>query len=286
MKALLIGVDGQLGTDLKRTCPDDVSLTGLTQDDLDITHQASVLSIIKEQAPDLIINTAAYTRVDDAEENVDLAMNVNAIGVKHVSIAAQLCGARLVHISTDYVFDGGKVSKKEPYFEDDCPAPINTYGISKYAGELFAQSYCQRHYIVRLASLYGKAGAMGKGGNFVYTMLKLAKERKTVNVVNDIFMSPTYALDAAGMIWDIALSDREYGIYHVVNSGICSWYEFASEIISAVGLRASILPVSSSEFPTKARRPVWSPLASKKGITMRPWQEAVRDFLGDSLRGD
>ncbi len=279
MKAVVLGANGQLGTEVVRFCPSEFKLISLTRKDLDVTDKQKIFSVVEGLRPDVVINASAYTKVDDAEDNEDICFAVNAIAVKNIAMAVESIGAVMVHISTDYVFDGSNLALKRPYYEKDIPNPVNVYGLAKYAGELACLNYCQKAYVIRVASLFGKAGAMGKGGNFVYTMIRVGREKGILNVVDDIYMSPTYAVDAARQIWDIILSNRAFGLYHAVNAGVCSWYEFASEIISQANVKAVVTPVKHTQFPTKARRPLWSPLGSEKGVSLRPWQDALRDFL-------
>ena len=279
MRVVLIGANGHLGTDIKNTKPDKIDLIPLTRKDLDITDKEAAYSVLKDLKANVIINTAAFHRTDECEEKEELAFRVNTIAVKHLTEISEHLKAKLVHISTDYVFDGKKVESKIPYFESDIPNPINVYGLSKYAGEITIRTYTDNYFIVRISSVFGTAGASGKGGNFVYTILRLAKERKVLKVINDIFMTPTYTYDTAREIWKLILDDREPGIYHSANDGICSWFEFAEEIVSLAGLKARIEPVDHTFYPARAKRPLWSPLASEKGIKMRHWREALRDFL-------
>ena len=185
-----------------------------------------------------------------------------------------------MYISTDYVFDG---TKREPYTEEDIPNPINVYGVSKYAGELLIKYITDKHYIIRVSSLFGVAGASGKGGNFVETMIRLAKADREINVVNDMAMSPTYTRDAAFAIKEILEKRLPYGVYHVTNDGFCTWYEFAKAIFEITGIEANLNPITSDKFPTKAKRPKFSALSIKKlksfGINMRSWKEALKDYL-------
>ena len=284
MKVALIGANGQLGTDIRNTKPKNVEILPLTRKELDITNKDKVFSLLKELSPDVIINTAAFHKTDECEEKEDLAFKVNTIAVKYLAEVSASINTKLVHISTDYVFDGKKLGKKEPYFESDTPNPINIYGLSKYAGEKTVINYADDYLIVRISSVFGKAGASGKGGNFVYTILKLAKEKDTLRVINDIFMSPTYTRDAAEAIWKLILEESPSGIYHSANDGICSWYEFAKEIIDLSGLKINLEPISHSFYSFKAKRPLWSPLASEKGVKLRHWKEALVDFLKIELK--
>lgn len=282
MKVLLTGANGQLGNDIIRTKPLFTELLHCNKQCLDITDRNKTFSIIRENKPEIVINTAAYVRVDDAEDNVIEAFNINATGVKNLVDACNETGAIIIHISTDYVFDGETMPL--PYNELDTPNPINVYGISKYAGELFVKNYASRAYIIRTASLYGKSGASGKGGNFVYTVLDKLSKGQIMRIVNDIYMSPTCTYNLAKEIWMLIAQKRPYGIYHVVNDGYCSWYEFALAISRISGINGEIKPVSHKEYPSKAKRPRWSPLVSIKGITMAPWENALEAFLAENNR--
>lgn len=277
MKVALIGARGQFGTDIIKTKPEGIELIPLTREELDITNRDGVKEIIDEIEPDVVINTAAYVRVDNAEDAVEEAFKVNAIGAKNLAQVCQGIKTTLLHISTDYVFDGGK--KPIPYNEEDIPNPINAYGISKYAGEIFVQTYTEKYYITRTASLYGKLGASGKGGNFVYTILNKSRNKETLKVINDIYMSPTYTLDAAKEIWKPILEERPYGVYHITNQGYCSWYEFAKKILEFSKVETNIIPASHTEYKTKAKRPLWTPLVSVRGIKLRDWESALEDFI-------
>ncbi len=277
MKMALLGAGGQLGSDLVLTKPDPIELIPLRRKDVDVTSRAELERAVTSARPDVVINTAAYVRVDDAEDHAADAFAVNAVAARDL---AQIClrlEIPLIHISTDYVFDG--TQSGIPYMEDSQPNPVNTYGLSKYAGEIYIRNSHQMHYILRSASLYGKAGASGKGGNFVYTILKKAQAGEPLRVVDDIFMSPTCTRDLALGIWDFLALRHPYGMYHMVNSGAASWYEFARAILEFLGIHAEISPVKHTDYKTKARRPLWSVLASGKGISLRPWQEALREFL-------
>ncbi len=283
MRVVLLGASGQLGCDLKRTVPPNVKLFSLTRNELDITLKTNVETVLENLKPDIVINTSAYVKVDKAEEEINEAFKVNAIGVKYLVEICKKLKITLLHISTDYVFDGKKGKLKEPYYESDQPNPLNVYGISKLSGELLIRNYLERYYIIRVASLFGKAGASGKGGNFVYTILNKAKAKQPLKVVNDIYMSPTYTLDAAKEIWKLLLEKREFGIYHITNSGYCSWFEFAKEIIKIAKIDTDIKPVSHTEFKTKAKRPLWSPLSSEKGIKLPHWKTALDRFLKEII---
>lgn len=281
MKVLLIGANGQLGSDIFRTKPAEAALLLLDKQCLDITNRDKTFQTLKDKRPDILINTAAYVRVDDAEDNTDEAFRINATGVKNLVDACNETGAIIFHISTDYVFDGKK--NPAPYDEYDNANPLNAYGITKYAGELFIKNYASRFYIARTASLYGKAGASGKGGNFVFTVLDKLRRGQTMRVVNDIHMSPTCSYDLALEIWRLIIEKSPYGLYHIANSGHCTWYEFAKMISLISGTEGEIIPISHKEYHTKAMRPLWSPLISVKGIILRRWEAALEVFLSEIL---
>ena len=281
MRVAVIGSNGQLGQDLLRTAPAKVEVIPFTRKDFDITDRAKVFeNLAGGRTIDVVINTAAFHKTDACEEEPDKAFLVNSAGVKNIVDACALSGAVLIHISTDYVFDGRKLESREPYFEDDEPNPINIYGISKYAGEVIIRNYLEKYYIVRSSSLYGVAGASGKGGNFAYTIIKKARAGEPIKVVDDIFMVPTHTKDLAEAIWKLIINDFPYGIYHITHNGYCSWYEFAKKILKYSGIKANIEPVKHTEFPTRAKRPLWSVLATKKGnIEMCHWEEGLSKFL-------
>src|SRR5438094_3866467 len=223
-RVMLIGANGQLGSDLSREIqsgPHD--LVRLNRTDMDIRDHEHVADLLASLRPNVILNTAAFHKVEACEEDADQAFAVNCIAVRNLAIAADRIGAYLVHVSTDYVFDGeGRV----PYPEEATPNPVNVYGVSKAAGEFFVRSLCRRHLIIRTSGLYGIAGSSGKGGNFVQTMLQLGRERGEVSVVTDQVLSPTFTLDLAQKVWQLVAADVQ-GTIHVTNSGSCSWYEFA-----------------------------------------------------------
>jgi len=278
MKIAIIGSTGQLGTDLMKALRGKHEVIGLTHQDLEITDYDSCLNL-KRDRPDIIINTAAFHRTDQCEEEPLKAFSINAVGARNITTVSKEIDATDVFISTDYVFDG---SKKEPYTEEDAPNPINTYGISKLAGELFTKQN-PKHYIARVSSLFGIAGASGKGGNFVETMITKAKKNEPLSVVNDMWMTPTYTKDAASVIREIVEKRLPYGIYHASNQGQCTWFQFAEEIFRLAGLDSTLKPIRTSEQQAKARRPSFSVLKSTRlsehGIQTREWKEALADYL-------
>jgi dTDP-4-dehydrorhamnose reductase len=277
LKILIFGADGMLGTDLVKTFSNDYEVIQSLERDLDITDRKAVEDRILALKPAWVINSAAYTDVDGAETNREKAFAVNSTGVENVALACSKAKAKLLHFSTDYVFDG---TKKEPYTETDPTNPINVYGASKLEGENNVQKATKEYYILRTQWLYGK-----NGKNFVYTILKLLSERDELRIVNDQIGSPTYTVDLAKAVKEFVGKSPDYGIYNVANSGYCSWYDFAKEIalkIQKTGVK--ITPVRSEEFPRPAKRPKNSKLDRNKfenaNLTpIRQWESALNDYL-------
>lgn len=262
-RVLVIGANGQLGHDIVRALHADGEweIVPLTHAEIEITDPASVASVLKVHHPEVLVNTAAYHVVDRNEAAAEF-FRVNAVGVKVLVEAARDAGATLVHFSTDYVFDG---ALQRPYHEGDPPNPVNTYGISKLAGELLIRATYARHYILRVCGLYGVIGCRAKGGtNFVELMLGKAGRGEAIRVVNDQVVSPTYTVDVAGALVHLLKTDR-YGTYHVVNPGPCTWYEFACEIFELSGMRgaAQVVPSTSAEVYSSVRRPANSALENR-----------------------
>jgi len=282
MRVLVIGANGQLGTDLCKVFR-HLQLIALTHSDIEITDMNSVKRACKKYKPGVIINTAAYVRVDDCEVNRDKAFAVNALGARNVAVVAEGLGAKLIHISTDYVFGGETEQRATPYTEFDAAVPANIYGRSKLAGENFVRHLCSRHFIIRTSGLFGVAGSSGKGGNIVDTMLRLGEEPEELRVVNDQIFSPTYTTDLAAKIAEL-IDTEFYGLFHITNKGCCSWYEFTNEILRLAGLKTPVIPISSDQYPQKAKRPRFSVLDNYhlKLLGMdeiRPWQEALKDYM-------
>jgi dTDP-4-dehydrorhamnose reductase len=278
MRIFIIGANGQLGTDLVKSLKIKHKVTGFTHKTLEISDYNSCLQL-KKANPDVVINTAAFHKTDQCEDQPEKAFKVNGVGSKNISLITKDIDAITVYISTDFIFNG---EKKEPYTEEDHPSPINTYGISKLAGELYAKQN-PRHYIFRIASLFGAAGSSGKGGNFVETMITKAKTGQPIKVVNDMWMSPTYTKDAAIIITKILETKLPYGVYHIINDGYCTWYQFAYEIFKLVGLNPDLEPIKALQIKAKAKRPLFSALKSIKlpryNIKIKKWQDALREYL-------
>jgi len=282
MKVVVIGASGQLGSDLCKEIS-SVELVPLTHLEVEITDMDSVKQSFAKHRPDVAINTAAFHRVDDCEVEPDKAFVINAMGARNVAVMAQEVGAKLVHTSTDYVFGGESEPQTTPYTEFDTPVPPNIYGKSKLAGEELVRHLCTRHFVIRTSGLFGLAGASGKGGNFVETMLRLAQERDELRVVHDQVFSPTYTRDLARKIAQL-INTEYYGIFHITNRGSCSWYEFTEEILRLAGLKTPVIPITSDQYPQKAKRPRFSVLDNCHlrllGMDdMRLWQEALRDYM-------
>ncbi|WP_028403420.1 dTDP-4-dehydrorhamnose reductase [Ectobacillus panaciterrae] len=275
-KIAITGANGQLGKQFAEDLNvSDYQVYALSRDEMDITDFSGVDKILREIKPDIVIHCAAYTKVDLAEAERDKAFLVNALGARNVAVAAENISAKLVYISTDYVFDG---TKSTGYDEFDLPNPINVYGASKYAGENFVKSFHSRYFIVRTSWLYGKYG-----NNFVEIMLKLAKAKNEIKVVNDQTGSPTYVKDLVQCVRKL-MGTELYGTYHVSNAGICTWYEFAREIFSLCNISANTKPVSTNEFGAAAPRPAYSILNHYAlGLNgfglMRSWKEGLIEYL-------
>jgi len=279
MRIALIGGRGQLGTALVGTLPGD--LVSLGSDSFDIAHSDQVHAKLDAEKPQLVINASAYNFVDRAEEEPERAYAVNALGPRNL---ASWCGKHdvpLLHVSTDYVF-GLDAARRSPYAETDLPGPLGAYAVSKLAGEAFVQSVAPRHFVVRTCGLYGKAVSAGKG-NFVETMLRLGRERDSLSVVDDQWCTPTSALDLARAIGKLIATDH-YGLYHATASGETTWCRLAQEIFRHAGMKVSVKPITTAEYPTKARRPAWSVLDTRKlaaviGAPLPSWQESLAEYL-------
>jgi dTDP-4-dehydrorhamnose reductase len=281
MRIALVGARGQLGTALSGVLQGD--LLSLGSDALDIASAEHVRARLDAEQPRLVVNAAAYNFVDRAEDEPELAFGVNALGARNL---AAWCGANdvpLVHVSTDYVF-GDDATRRSPYTENDLPGPLGAYAVSKLAGETFVRSLSRRHYVIRTCGLYGKALSPGKG-NFVETMLRLGRDRDSLNVVDDQWCTPTSALDLARAISRL-ITTEAYGLYHGTSSGETTWFRFAQEIFRLARLNVAVRPITTAEYPTKARRPAWSVLDSRKlaaviGKPLPSWQESLAEYLAN-----
>ncbi len=282
MRVAVIGATGQLGSELVAYLrhTDSYAVTPLAHADIECTNAASVDSALDKNQPQVVVNCAAFVRVDECEERAEKAFQINALGALNVARAAARLGARCVYVSTDYVFDGRQAA---PYTEDDAPGPINVYGASKLAGEYLVRQACPDWLIVRLASLFGKIGARGKGGNFVDTILERAARGESLRVVRDVRMSPTYAVDAARAL-EALIRRGAGGVFHAANGGSCTWYEFAGKALQLAGMSTRVEPVSAADYPMRARRPANSALSSERlevvvGEAPRSWEEALAAYL-------
>lgn len=276
MKVLVTGVKGQLGYDvvneLKKRGHEAV---GVDIEEMDITDEESVNRVIREAAPDAVIHCAAYTAVDAAEDNEDLCRAVNARGTGNIARVCKALDIPMMYISTDYVFNGQGTRPWEP---DDQREPLNIYGQTKYEGELEVEENLKKYFIVRIAWVFGV-----NGKNFIKTMLNLGKTRDKLSVVADQIGSPTYTFDLARLLVDM-IETEKYGRYHATNEGLCSWYEFACEIFKQAGMNVTVEPVTSDQFPVKAKRPMNSRISKDKltenGFQPLPsWQDALRRYL-------
>jgi dTDP-4-dehydrorhamnose reductase len=283
MRVVIVGARGMLGTDLMRVFSGRSEATGLDIEELDITDEARCRACIGELSPDVVINAAAMTRVDDCESRVEEAFRVNALGAGNVAAAASDLGALLVHYSTDYVFEGRKPG---PYIEEDPPSPLGVYGRSKLQGEELVRSRCGEHLIIRTAWLFGC-----NGPNFIRTILTAARNGRQLRVVNDQLGSPTYTVDLAEHSVHL-LEGGGRGIYHVTNSGSCTWYELARFALDYAGMGAvNVEPVTTAEYPRPAPRPANSVLANARLLregfpALRHWTEAVREYIRRTAEHD
>ena len=280
MKIVLIGADGQLGTDLLACLRDSHEVLPWTYPGVDITRPEELRERLMDLAPDLLINTAAYNRVDDAEQEPAAAFSLNALAVRELAILCRDSGAALMHFSSDYVFDG---SARTPYTEDDAPNPLSVYGVSKVAGEHFVKSILSKYYLVRTCGLYGTAGCWGKGTNFVDTMVRLGQQGGAIRVVNDQWVTPTSPFELALHLKDL-IEKESFGLYHMTNTGECTWFEFAREIFRILRLDPELTDVDTDAFGSRARRPAYSVLenrnADRIGLqAFTSWDKALREYL-------
>jgi len=281
-KICIIGSNGQLGTDLCKVLKINHQILPLKHKDIEISNFSSVTSALNKKNIDIVINTAAFHAVDLCEKKLNKAMQVNSYGVLNLAKFCKKNNIVLAHISTDYVFGADK-ERKKPYKETDLPNPSNKYGLSKLTGEYFIKLVGPKYFIVRTAGLYGAKGPSGKGKNFVDLMLFLATQGQTIRVVNDQFSSHTYTLDLAENIEKL-ISSKKYGMYHIANTGSCSWFEFAKKIFTLTARKPKLEAVSSKEFPTIARRPFYSVidnfnLKQARLDVMPSWEKGLRRYL-------
>lgn len=284
MKVLLFGGAGQLGTDLRNTADlKGIELCCPPHPEADITERDSVMKFLDLHSPSVVVNAAAFNLTDQCELNPEIALRANAEGPRLLAALCRERGARLLHFSTDYVFDGKKTT---PYLESDDPNPLSQYGKSKREGEKAVMEASPDFWVVRSSSLFGHAGSRGLGGNFVESILAKARSGAPPTVVNDVRMSPTYTRDLAERAWALVTRAVPGGVYHVANDGSCTWFEFAVEILHAAGVRADVLPLRSDQWPSKFTRPAQSALASERAAALgfpplRPWRDALNAYLAE-----
>ena len=275
MKVLIVGAKGMLGSDLVQSLSDTYQVIGTDLEDFDISTQKETLSALLHIRPQWVINAAAYTQVDRCEEEIERAFKVNAEGVKNLALACKEIQARFLHVSTDYVFDG---KKQTPYLEEDTPNPLSVYGQSKLEGESCVQDILDDFIIARTGGLYGQGGI-----NFVHTIINMAKEKDELTVVHDQWVSPTCTVDLSNAIATlIRVSPR--GIFHVTNSGRCTWYQFACRILDSMGSKCKVVPIVSAQLNRPAKRPDFPELDCRKftevtGMKLRGWEEALFEYM-------
>lgn len=288
IRALIVGSTGQVGWELQRTAPEGVEVFAVDSSEMDIRDKNNIIEVLNSISPDIIINTAAYTDVDKAEDEPELAFSVNATGAGNLAELAYIQGARFIHISTDFVFDG---MQSHPYFPDDIPNPVGVYGASKLAGErLVKKNSHEQAVIIRTSWVYSV-----HGDNFVKTMLKLMRERNELSVVADQVGTPTWAFNLANTIWRVGINSKYKGVLHCSDSGMASWYDFATAILDysiELGLlehSITIHPISSIQYKTRARRPAYSVLKnniSKLENKNYHWQHSLHLMLKELLERD
>ncbi|MCX8064413.1 MAG: dTDP-4-dehydrorhamnose reductase [Candidatus Hydrogenedentes bacterium] len=280
MLVYIFGSKGQLGRELVEVFQGEYQVEGFDLPEFDITNPSMVYSLLGKEAPDLVINSAAYTNVDKAEEEIDQAFLVNEVGARLIADLANQWKAPVVYYSTDYIFDG---MQRRPYKESDVPNPLNVYGQTKLAGERATKVANPKHYILRTAWLYGFGG-----NNFIEKMISLVQTREKVEVSEDEIGSPTYAFDLAQITKEI-VKTQAYGVYHAVNSGECSRYSLIKEAFSLLKIEIPIEPCSRTKFSLPAKRPAYSVLDNSKlsnilGRQIRSWSEALRDYISRRTR--
>ena len=276
MKVLVTGVKGQLGHDvMNELALRGIEGFGVDVEEMDITDRTACETVISQEKPDAVIHCAAYTAVDAAEDNLELCRKINAEGTRNIARVCKAMDIKMMYISTDYVFNGGG---ERPWEPDDHREPLNVYGLTKYEGEIAVEQNVQKYFIVRIAWVFGV-----NGKNFIKTMLRLGKEKGDVSVVDDQIGSPTYTYDLARLLVDMIETDK-YGRYHATNEGLCSWCDFAREIFKQANMNVEVIPVTSAEYPAKAKRPMNSRMSKDKleenGFERLPsWQDALERYL-------
>jgi dTDP-4-dehydrorhamnose reductase len=280
MHYAILGASGQLAADLGDQLSS--SVRRLTRKEADLTRPETLRTLLEAPRPDVVFNCAAYNFVDRAETEPSAAFAVNALGVRDLALICRELDCTLVHFSTDYVF-GLDETRQAPYSELDAPGPLSVYGSSKLAGEHFVRSVCRKHFVVRTCGLYGLKGSGGKGDSFPEKILRLAREGRPIRVVADQRCTPSYTADVATAAITLVQTGR-FGLYHLTNSGSCSWYEFAREILAIQSLDANLTAISTRDFAAAARRPAYSVLEMRAcqsaGLSaLRPWKLALAAYL-------
>jgi dTDP-4-dehydrorhamnose reductase len=284
-KLVLLGADGQLGSTLAHliNAPAGTwTLRQFTLNDFDVRNHELTRQALEKERPEVVINTTAYLRVDDCEDQCQMAFDVNAVAVHNMAKICKSLDATLVHFSTDYVF-GGDAVRAQPYVESDLPWPQSVYAASKLAGEHMLTATWDKHLLIRSCGLYGAGGSLVKGTNFVESMLRLADSGKDLKVVNDQRLTPTATTDLAEKVMEL-VNTGSRGLFHVTNSGDCTWFEFAQEIFRLAHKNVSLAPTTTAAYGARAKRPAYSVLQSERlehsGLALlRPWPDALRDYL-------
>jgi len=287
MKITVIGASGQLGTDVANAFSSNGDeVISLTHSDIELSSIDSVSTRLQEMRPQVVVNTAAMHHVENCEREPQKAFAVNGLGARNLSLVARDIDATLMHVSTDYVFDGAKGS---PYEESDAARPLNVYGNTKLAGEYFVRCTSDKYFVLRTSAIYGKSPCRAKGGlNFVEMMLKRAREQGKVRVVDSEFVTPTRTTELARQMVALSRSDS-YGLYHATAEGFCSWHEFAREIFKLTDTKVNLEVAGPNEFPAKVPRPTYTVLENsalkRLGLNrFRPWQEGLREYLSSATR--
>jgi dTDP-4-dehydrorhamnose reductase len=281
MKVAVVGASGQLGCDVVSTfAGSGHQVSALTHGQIEIADVDSVVNTLRTLRPDLVVNTAAMHHVENCEMQPEKAYMINALGARNLALAVRDMGSVLIHVSTDYVFDG---AKGRPYEEGDSPRPLSVYGNSKLAGEYFVSTTLDKYFVVRTSAIYGMNPCRAKGMNFIDLMLKLARERGEVHVVEDEVVTPTSTAELARQLLVLSNSDC-FGLYHATAEGSCSWFEFAQTIFSLTNTTVKLKPAAAGEFPAKVPRPKYSVLEnqvlkSRELNIFSPWQDGLRQYL-------
>jgi dTDP-4-dehydrorhamnose reductase len=286
MKAVIIGANGQLGSDLvNQFLANRIDVVPMTHEQLQVENIDSVEGAIRSLKPAIVVNTAAFHVVPKCEDNPQRAFQVNALGALNVAKACETIGALNVYFSTDYVFDG---LKRSPYLELDKPNPLNVYASTKLLGEYYTLNYSSRNLVLRVSGLYGKVPCRAKGGNFITTILRSAKEKPEIRVVNDEILTPTPTREIAEKTIDLVTAGV-FGLFHLTSEGECSWFEFTQTIFNRLNITTPLFPCSVRDFPMAVKRPTYSVLenarAKDEGIpNMRHWKESLTEFLEENYR--